>query len=327
MNSFQAKNLNFPDLLARLGHHPVEIRKGGDELWYRSPFRKETEASFHISKGYKWAWVWKDFGDEGGTVIDFIMRYHHHRDLRKALQFLKELYQGRRTDQNAQPAVSHRKQAQSLSSHPQAAAKPSQTSEMGGLKFLSAQPISNPLIYSYLKGRGIEKALADRYLLEITYRNTEKDKEYFAFGMKNEKGGYEIRTASDHYVFKSALNGRDITLISGLTSPATEVSLFEGMTDFLSLLALLKCTNLSGDSIIMHSLSSYDKTVEAITRKGYQRIHTFLDNNRAGQAATARLLQTFPATAISQSGLFAPHIDLNDALQADHRLNFNQFVS
>ena len=60
------------------------------------------------------------------------------------------------------------------------------------------------------------------------------------------------------------------------------VNIFEGMTDFLSLLTLLKTNNLAGDSILMHSLSSFPKTVDYIKGKAYSSIHTYLDNNPSG---------------------------------------------
>ena len=64
MNSEQAKKLSLPDILSRLGHQPTEIKNGGNEYWYRSPFRKEKEASFHTSfLGGKW--IWNDFADSG----------------------------------------------------------------------------------------------------------------------------------------------------------------------------------------------------------------------------------------------------------------------
>jgi hypothetical protein len=55
MNTDQAKQLSLPELLAKLGHKPIKETKGGFELWYNSPFRKENDASFHTSFiGGKW---------------------------------------------------------------------------------------------------------------------------------------------------------------------------------------------------------------------------------------------------------------------------------
>ena len=52
MNTLQAKQLNLPNLMASLGYQPTEVKKGGKEYWYKSPFRNEEDASFHgISSG------------------------------------------------------------------------------------------------------------------------------------------------------------------------------------------------------------------------------------------------------------------------------------
>ena len=126
------------------------------------------------------------------------------------------------------------------------------------LEFLEAHEIRNQLILEYLEcKRKIPANLAKQYLWEVTYRNKTLDKVFFAFGMKNESGGYEIRSASDQYIFKSALIKRDITFIKGRGENSRLVSVFEGMTDFLSLLVLSNGRELKGNTIIMHSVSSF----------------------------------------------------------------------
>ncbi len=71
--------------------------------------------------------------------------------------------------------------------------------------------------------------------------------------MENEGGGYKIRSASDQYKFKSALIKRDITVIRGRGVERKSVSVFEGMTDFLSLLVLQK-KGLAGERCHHHAL-------------------------------------------------------------------------
>jgi DNA primase len=91
MNSFEAKKLNLPEIMSRLGHEPISIKKGGNEYWYNSPFRAEKDASFHTSYlGGKW--IWNDFGDSGGTVIDFILRHENMTMVSDALKFLDDMY-------------------------------------------------------------------------------------------------------------------------------------------------------------------------------------------------------------------------------------------
>lgn len=320
MNSEQAKKIDLPDLLSRLGYEPVKTTKGGRELWYPSPFRSEKEPSFHTSfLGGKW--IWNDFGDAGGNVVDFVMR-HQGVQFKEALAFLRNIYQG--------TLFEHANGAGRLTHKPSSLISFQQQNELEELvdeverelEFMEDHEIRNPAILSYLeKERKIPADLARLYLKEVKYRNKPRNKVFFAFGMENESGGYEIRAASDRYKFKSALIKRDITVIRGRGPEQALVNVFEGMTDYLSLLALLKRDILSEDAIIMHSLSSFHRTVEAIRQFGYVQINTFLDNNAPGQQSTEKFMAEFPNQVTNQSQFFAPHVDLNDALRAGLNLD------
>ena len=322
MNTAQAKQLSLPEIMARLGYQPVQERKRGYQLWYLSPFRHETEPSF-VTSYLGGKWIWNDFGDIGGTVIDFIMRHENLTSVKEVLSFLNDMFKGhhfhkpavpnagvKREDPMEQPNLFSFKQ-QGREAAPRAPLERE-------LQFLDAHAISNPIIYQYLEQeRCIPKELADHYLLEVKYRNIKSHKEYFAFGMRNESDGFEIRAASSQYSFKSALKVRDITLIRGQSRERRSVNIFEGMTDFLSLMVMYNCYQLSGDSIVMHSLSSMKRTRDIIQREGYNTLYTFLDNNEAGQRGTEKFREAFPNKVQSQSDLFAPYTDLNDALVAN----------
>lgn len=305
MNTNEAKKLNLPEIMSRLGHEPVSVKKGGNEYWYNSPFRMEKDASFHTSfLGGKW--IWNDFGDSGGTVIDFIMRHENLYSVSDALKFLNNLSDKVGANISSQPSFSFQQQV----------AANTEFSESKEIKFLSAKSIEHQVILSYLtKERGIDKKIALKYLEEVRYKNLNNGKEYFAFGIQNQSGGYEIRVASDKYPFKSALIKKDISLINGFKTNGV-VNIFEGMTDFLSLLTMLKTDNLHGDSIIMHSLSSYDKTLNTIKEQGYSSVNTYIDNNKAGNEYTQKLKNDLGNLVHVQSQLFLPFTDINDMLKA-----------
>lgn len=57
MNIQEAKNIRLIDFLSGLGYNPV-IQRGND-VWYKSPFRTEKEASFKVDLHKE---VWYDFG-------------------------------------------------------------------------------------------------------------------------------------------------------------------------------------------------------------------------------------------------------------------------
>lgn len=318
MNTQQAKELDFPQLLSSLGLEPVKVTKGGRELWYASPFRPEKEPSFHTSfVGGKW--IWNDFGDSGGNIIDFIMRYENLSTVKDVLQYLRERNPvGRAGSSNPDQAALFSFQK---ANHRTVDSLDGLEEHERQLELTQAHPIRNPIIHIYLeKERKIPRHLVDQYLEEVKYWNKQKGKQFFAFGMKNQSGGYEIRAASSAYNFKSALKARDITVIPGRAGGRETVNIFEGMTDFLSLLTMMNTDKLNGDALIMHSVSSTGRAIAYIREQGYSAINTFLDNNDSGQKSTAKFMKEFGSLVASQSGSFAPHVDLNDALCAGHRL-------
>lgn len=307
MNTDQAKQLSLPDLLAKLGHTPSKVTKGGNELWYPSPFRNEKDASFHTSFiGGKW--IWNDFGDIGGTIVDFAMRQWNCRTISEALAHLDQYAPGITRSETKPDLFSFHQQ-----SHSEAVENFSHDRQ---LQLIETKPISSIAILNYLRDRGIPADLAHQYLVEVRYQNAAVGKPFYGFGMRNESDGFEVRVALPNNKFKSAINARDITVISGSTPSDGSVSLFEGMTDFLSLLVMQGKNRLPGDAIIMHSLSSHQRTVDYIKSHPYREIRTYLDNNQAGKKGTHRLKEDLGSAVVSFSGSFEPYEDLNDALRS-----------
>ena len=65
MTTREAKKIHIADYLQSLGYNPV--KQQGKSLWYKSPFREETEASFKVSTELN---QWYDFGTgKGGNII------------------------------------------------------------------------------------------------------------------------------------------------------------------------------------------------------------------------------------------------------------------
>lgn len=308
MNIQQAKQLSLPEIMASMGYQPFTVKKGGTELWYLSPFRIEAKPSFICSfLGGKW--IWNDFGDKGGTVLDFVMRHEGLTSVSEALTFLDNFH----GTANLKKARKSAKQEPlfSFKQHPDFDA----SSFEKQLAFISATPIQNPVILNYLTTqRRIPKNLCLKYLKEIRYENKNTKKEFFAFGMENRSGGYEIRAATDEYPFKSALICRDVSVFIGNNPAARTVAVFEGMVDFLSLLALNKVETLEEDAIVMHSLSSFDKTVVYLREKGFERIELYLDNDTAGQEASERFKAEFEGRVVMRNDGYAGSKDLNEHL-------------
>lgn len=65
MNTNEAKQIRIEEYLHTLGYNPV--RRQGDSLWYKSPFRDEQEPSFKVNMERN---LWYDFGaGRGGNII------------------------------------------------------------------------------------------------------------------------------------------------------------------------------------------------------------------------------------------------------------------
>ena len=65
MNTNEAKRIHIEEYLHALGYNPV--RRQGDSLWYKSPFRDEQEPSFKVNMERN---LWYDFGaGRGGNII------------------------------------------------------------------------------------------------------------------------------------------------------------------------------------------------------------------------------------------------------------------
>lgn len=65
MTTQEAKQIRIADYLQSLGYTPVKLQ--GNSLWYKSPFRQETEASFKVNTDRN---LWFDYGlGRGGNII------------------------------------------------------------------------------------------------------------------------------------------------------------------------------------------------------------------------------------------------------------------
>ncbi|MBI1227776.1 MAG: hypothetical protein GC192_21255 [Bacteroidetes bacterium] len=326
MNANQAKQIKLADLMERIGFQVKKVERGRTEHKYLSPFRSEAEPSFNVNLAKN---SWFDFGEsEGGNTLDFAIKFLRTSGkpcrVSDALSWLESTMGSPQSFQGGRVGGNHKHQADFFSFSQQIPVNftdsilPNIEADRD-LEFVKEAPLTSSLVLSYLEGRGVPRVFAQKYLRLIHYRNKQRPSErpYFAFGMKNRGGGYEIRSASDDpkLIFKSALIVRDITFVPGKQGGGV-VNLFEGQLDFLSLLVMLRVDCLSGDSIILNGLQSYGLAKAHIEEQGYGIINTFLDNNAPGQSRTQDFIADFGHKVVNHSTKFQPHVDLNDALRA-----------
>ena len=138
-------------------------------------------------------------------------------------------------------------------------------------------------------------------------------KPYFAVGFPNRSGGYEIRNK----FFKGCIAPKDITHIRQ-TEPGETCCLFEGFMDYLSFLTLRQERHpdrppLGGqDHIVLNSVSNFSKALRPLG--DYERIHCFLDNDRAGLEALREIQREYGSRVRDASYVYSGYKDLNDYL-------------
>lgn len=265
------------DVLERQGYSPAELRKGGRELWYISPFREERTASFAIDIQEN---IWNDFGESGlnnqqcagGKVIDYLMLFHQ-TDAKGALRKLNEIYG------DTMPKKTLTNSPKVKSENP--------------LKLISSKAIFSPALLQYLEARHIPKELGQKYLKQVQYQHEGKGSKGFALGFKNRKGGYEIRNK----FFKGLIGNRDISVIRGKQS-GLNVQLIEGYFDFLSLLCIYNKVQPDSDVIVLNGSAMIGEAIKEVEHRNYSHAQTWFDNDEGGNHANLKLKNAFENSAL-----------------------------
>ena len=275
--SFRA--ISIMDVLERLGHAPVKTT--GKEAWFLSPLRSANNASFKVSLIKN---RWYDFGiGKGGTVIDLIM---HMRSCR-AWEAVEFLLTGS-GDMKAIPPKEH------------------QVAE-NAIKIMKVSPLRHRALLEYLNSRGIPFKVARRYCREVDYKM--RGKSYFAIGLQNFKGGWELRNK----YFKNSSSPKYYSLIE---RESEQILVTEGMFDFLSLNLLETELVEVSDCLVLNSVSFISDIIPLLSR--YKKVLLYLDNDPAGRNATSVIWSKF-STAQDRSGCYSSFLDPNECLLNEKR--------
>lgn len=286
MNIQEAKAIRLADYLQGLGYSPV--RQQGNSLWYKSPFREESEASFKVNTDLN---QWFDFGlGKGGNI----------------LALARELYQ----DEHV-PSLLDRIAGQAPHVRPASFSFRQRPSEPS-FQQLEFRELTHPALLRYLQERGIDTDIAKRECRELHF--THNGKPYFAIGFGNVAGGYEVRNP----FFKGCIAPKDITHIRQQERQTDRCYLFEGFMDYLSFLTIHKRKNpqspdLKGqDYMVLNSVSNLSKAMDRLSEYGH--IHCFFDNDQAGNTARLELERVFSYRVRDASVHYSGYKDLNDFL-------------
>ena len=203
----EAKNIKLEDYLHSLGYNPV--KRQGMNLWYKSPFREETDASFKVNTEIN---KWYDFGlGKGGNILTLASVLYCSESVPYLLRQIEE----------QAPHIC----PVSFSFQKQSPTEPS-------FQRMEVKPLESPVLLSYLRERGINTELAKRECCEVHFENN--GKHYYAVGFPNVRGGYEIRNK----YFKGCIAPKDISHIRHTNRQNEVCYVFEGFMDYLSFLTL-----------------------------------------------------------------------------------------
>ena len=283
------RQIPLADFLARLGHEPV--RRSGNELWYRAPYRSERTPSFRVNVAKQ---LWYDFGlGKGGDIFTLAGEFAQSVDFMEQARFIAK----------AANMVVDR------SAFPTYQPKPAEPAFEG----VEAVPLLRSPLTDYLAERGIPYAVASHHCFRLNYGV--RGKRYFAIGFPNMAGGYEVR--SRH--FKGCIPPKDVSLVKLENTAADVCSVFEGFMDFLSAATLGIVGN--GDSLVLNSVSNVEKAMKHLD--AYGRINCFLDRDEAGRRTLDVLGKRYGRRACDHSALYDGCKDLNEYLQLTTKKEMN----
>ncbi len=157
-------------------------------------------------------------------------------------------------------------------------------------------------LIDYLQKRKIPLTLAYGYIKQVHFGVGEKS--FFALGLQNKKGGWELRNCFQKY----CASPKAITIIENHNSSLTVV---EGMFDFLSLLVIRPKWFTESDVLVLNSLAFATK-VNSILEK-YSNLNLALDNDNAGDKATQYLIGLYPKTK-DRRNCYVGFKDINEKL-------------
>ncbi len=294
MNIQEIKTIKLQDFLASLGYTPT--KQQGNKLWYLSPFRQESHASFKVNTERN---QWYDFGiGKGGNIIDLAEQLYKSSDVSYLIRKI----------------ASDTPHCMPISSASFADIKAGQRTNY--FENLQVHPLAHPALIRYLNDRCIDIEVVTSVCKELHYDSN--GKHYFGIGFPNIAGGYELRNP----FFKGCIAPKDISHFYA-DEPKKACFLFEGFMDFLSFMTLKRKENPQDtelrqqDCMVLNSVTNIHKAIERLSR--YDSIQCFLDNDDAGRNAYLQLSMELRNSVADASILYNGFKDLNEYLCAEFR--------
>lgn len=141
-------------------------------------------------------------------------------------------------------------------------------------------------LLSYCEKRGISRNVAKHVFKKVVHGKGDKEgATYYAVGMENSKGGWELR---NQYMSKGySTPGKGVTAIMGREG-SKNISVFEGMFDYASAIQYYQKIP-SNHVMILHSVNFMWQLLEAIEIYELKKVFWYGDNDEAGEKAFAKI--------------------------------------
>ena len=165
----QLHSISIIEIMAHYGKRLDHTRSG----LYFSPFRDETNPSFHINERQN---SWYDYGTgEGGSLFDFVCKF--------ANISRGEVYDWLASFRNMVPESEYREVITPILQRPTHSSKIVIDS--------ASHNFTRYKLVEYATSRAISKEILEKYCEEVIYHvDSVPDKQYYAIGFKNNSGGY-----------------------------------------------------------------------------------------------------------------------------------------
>lgn len=294
-------------LMERMGYQSVNRTQ--HDTWYLSPFRpNEEKPSFHVSRGDFIKTVWKDFGrggDRPGGNIIHLVRELRGFGYKEAIDFVLDYTVGNQSDA-VTPMPKLRTEARPVTKKPDRH------------EFLEVKDIQHPSLLRYLtEERCLNEAVIQNHLKEVVFEDTQKGKIFFAPGMANLKGGFEINNQVNGFKFKASIpsSSKSMSYIeSGHTQD--QILVFEGFMDSLSYLVHNNMKVFTCPVLVLNSASLEKDAFSFIRTKNFGKVLGYFDHDARGRELSDSFSEVFGTSFSDNSDAYQGHKDYNAFLQA-----------
>jgi hypothetical protein len=278
----------------------------GKTLWYYSPFRDEKRPSFKIDTERN---AFKDFGHhlKGGSIIDLYLDFHgiDRRDksgFKQAIDFISSL-----SPAELRPYKKDVPKVYSMR-----------------FKMTPAKDIWSDTLKNELGYRGLSLQTVKPFLQETKITDTETGKWRMAFAFLNDLDGYEI-SAPDlrtRHNFKLCIGPKGIsTFHADKNIEHPDAYVFESWSDYATGLQMGAVDD-RHLHLVLNSTSNVLQGAEWLAARKPNMTYLFMDNDRAGEVATAQLGEIMAEAGIN-FGTMNHHYDGHKDLNAYWQKNLN----